>query len=139
MPRREGPYMIVRVTPTVVQMKVSAMRSHLSHCTKFQDKNKGSINSEENEKQNDCDSCTDDNEHSDVGDRKSESKKMGRMPQILNVSVRKVTQPPSRKARAHESDEHDANTHISTHTGLALASALSNQPNHILISPSEKD
>lgn len=51
-PRREGPYTVVRATPTAVQVEGSTTWYHLSHCTKVQAETKGSIklkNNEEND------------------------------------------------------------------------------------------
>nr|XP_054587273.1 uncharacterized protein LOC129152946 [Nothobranchius furzeri] len=42
-PRREGPYKVVRATPTAVQVEGGSTWHHLTHCTKVKDKTQGSI------------------------------------------------------------------------------------------------
>ena len=42
-PWREGPYTVVRVTPTAVQLEGSTTWYHLSHCTKVPTETKGSM------------------------------------------------------------------------------------------------
>ncbi len=47
-----------------------------------------------------------------LGQTKQELEVLVGRPKILNVSDQRVTQPPWEEARAHDSDQYDANTYI---------------------------
>ncbi|XP_059202559.1 uncharacterized protein LOC131982018 [Centropristis striata] len=65
-PRREGPYTVIRATPTAVQVEGSTTWYHLNHCCKVQDSKKGSTALIDDIKKNDCENNVDSDKHSIV-------------------------------------------------------------------------